>query len=140
MIKYDLRCEQDHTFEAWSRDSATCDGQLADGEVLCPHCASHHVRKALMAPSVVKSQTDDDGQKRMMVMAQHLHMVREFRRHVEANCDNVGSAFPEEARRIHYGETEHRDIYGEANLAEAKDLIEEGIDIMPVPGPVRDDA
>jgi len=140
MIKYDLRCDQDHAFEAWFRDSATCDGQLANGEVLCPHCASHQVCKALMAPAVAKPQSDEGGQKRVVAMAEHMHMLREFRRHVEENCDNVGSAFPEEARRIHYGETEHRNIYGEADLAEAKELVEEGIDIMPVPGPIRDDA
>lgn len=140
MIKYDLRCDQDHTFEAWFRDSSTCDEQLAGDEVLCPHCASQHVQKALMAPSLAKSKADDDNQKQVMAMAQQMHLLREFRRHVEENCDNVGAAFPEEARRIHYGEAEHRNIYGEADLAEAKELIEEGIDILPVPGPIRDDA
>lgn len=140
MIKYDLRCDRNHTFEAWFRDSATCDDQLAGGEVLCPQCGSVEVQKALMAPALAKSERGDGDRKQAMAMAHQLHMLREFRRHVEQNCEDVGSAFPEEARRIHYGEVEHRNIYGEADLAEAKDLVEEGIEVFPVPGPFRDDA
>ena len=138
MIKYDLRCDQDHTFEVWFRDSAACDEQLAGGEVLCPDCGSVQVQKALMAPALAKSGGGE--RKQAMAMAQQLHMLREFRRHVEQNCEDVGTAFPEEARRIHYGEVEHRNIYGEADLAEAKELVEEGIEVFPVPGPFRDDA
>ncbi len=140
MIKYDLRCEQDHEFEAWFPNSGTCDEQMAGGEVLCPHCGSADVRKALMAPSIAKSETVDPERKRAMAMAQKVHLMREFRRYVEENSDNVGADFPEEARRIHYGESEHRNIYGEAKLSEAKELIEEGIDVFPVPGRFRDDA
>lgn len=141
MIKYDLCCDQGHTFETWFRDSAACDSQLAGDEVSCPHCGSVTVRKALMAPALAKSDPDSDPQrKQAMAMAQHRHMLREFRRYVENTSENVGSAFPEEARRIHYGETEHRNIYGEADLAEAKELVDEGIDVFPVPGPFRDDA
>jgi len=141
MIKYDLRCGQDHTFEAWFRDSQACDDQLAGGEVLCPHCGSAEVQKALMAPALGKSDKGGDEQRsRVMALAQHLHMLREFRRQVEENCEDVGAAFVDEARRIHYGETEDRAIYGEADLEEAQELIEEGIDVFAVPGPFRDDA
>ena len=140
MIKYDLRCDQSHTFEVWFRDSATCDEQLAGAEVVCPHCSSVDIRKALMAPAVAKSEDRDAEREKVLTLAQQLHLLREYRRHVEENCEDVGSAFPEEARRIHYGEVEHRNIYGETDLAEAKELIEEGIDILPVPGPFRDDA
>lgn len=140
MIKYDLRCAAEHTFETWFRDSATCDEQLATGEVLCPQCGSAAVRKAMMAPAIGKGGDSDGERKRVMAMAQQLQMLRQLRRHVEQNCENVGADFPEEARRIHYGEVEHRNIYGEADLAEAKELIEEGIEIFPVPGPMRDDA
>ncbi len=140
MIKYDLRCDEEHTFEVWFRDSAACDDQLAGGEVLCPQCGSAAVQKALMAPALSTSDKGNQDRKQAMAMAHQLHMLREFRRHVEQNCEDVGSAFPEEARRIHYGEVEHRNIYGEADLAEAKELIEEGIEVFPVPGPFRDDA
>ena len=140
MIKYDLRCDQEHMFEVWFRDSAACDDQLVGGEVLCPQCGSAAVQKALMAPALSTSDKGDQDRKQAMAMVHQLHMLREFRRHVEQNCEDVGSAFPEEARRIHYGEVEHRNIYGEADLAEAKELIEEGIEVFPVPGPFRDDA
>jgi hypothetical protein len=140
MIKYDLRCNFEHTFEVWFRDSSACDEQLAAGEVVCPECASSEVRKALMAPSIAKAEIAEPERRRVVAMAQHLHMMREFRRYVEENCENVGADFPEEARKIHYGEVEHRNIFGEADLKEAKELVEEGIDIFPVPGPVRGDA
>jgi hypothetical protein len=140
MIKYDLRCDKDHTFEVWFRDSTTCDAQLVGGEVLCPQCASPHVQKALMAPSVAKSQSPESVQEQQLTLAHQMHLLREMRRHVEANSDHVGADFPEEARRMHYGEAERRNIYGEADLTEAKELIDEGIDIMPLPGPIRDDA
>ena len=140
MIKYDLSCTNDHTFEVWFRDSAACDEQVASGEVSCPHCGEADVRKALMAPAINKAEHKDPERKRAVALAQQLHLMREFRRQVEENCDDVGADFPEEARKIHYGETEHRNIYGEADLDEAKELIEEGIDLFPVPGPFRDDA
>ena len=140
MIKYDLSCSNEHTFEAWFRDSATCDEQVSDGEVACPQCGSTDVRKALMAPSINKAEHKSPEHKHAMAMAQQMHMLREFRRQVEENCDDVGADFPEEARKIHYGETEHRNIYGEADLEEAKEMIEEGIELFPVPGPFRDDA
>ena len=140
MIKYDLGCSNEHTFEVWFRDSAACDEQIAAGEVLCPHCGVTDVHKALMAPAINKAGHKDPERKRAVAMAQQMHLLREFRRQVEENCDNVGADFPEEARKIHYGETEHRNIYGEAGLEEAKELIEEGIELFHVPGPFRDDA
>jgi hypothetical protein len=140
MIKYDLRCNQDHTFEAWFRDSVTCDDQLAGGEVVCPQCASATVQKALMAPKVAKSQASESSEQQVMSMAQKMQLLREFRRHVEQNSDNVGADFPEEARKMHYGEVEHRNIYGEANFTDVKELIDEGIEVTPLPGPFRDDA
>jgi hypothetical protein len=140
MIKYDLSCTNDHTFEVWFRDSAACNEQVASGEVVCPHCGDADVRKALMAPAINKAEHKDPERKRAVAMAQQMHLLREFRRQVEDNCDDVGADFPEEARKIHYGETKHRNIFGEADLDEAKELIEEGIELFPVPGPFRDDA
>ena len=140
MIKYDLSCTNDHTFEVWFRDSAACNEQVASGEVVCPHCGDADVRKALMAPAINKAEHKDPERKRAVAMAQQMHLLREFRRQVEDNCDDVGADFPEEARKIHYGETKHRNIFGEADLDEAKELIEEGIELFPVLGPFRDDA
>ncbi len=140
MIKYDLSCSKEHTFEVWFRDSQACNEQVAAGEVVCPHCGDVDVCKALMAPAINKAEHKTPERKQAMAMAQQMHLLREFRRQVEENCDNVGADFPEEARKIHYGETEHRNIYGEADLEEAQELIEEGIKLFPVPGPFRDDA
>jgi hypothetical protein len=142
MIKYNLRCEREHGFEAWFRDSATCDEQLGAGALECTVCGSRKIEKALMAPAIAKGKpaADSPEAKRVMAMARQVQMLREFRRKVEESCDYVGERFPEEARRIHYGETDHRDIWGEASLDEAKELVEEGIDVFPVPDPPRQDA
>lgn len=140
MIKYNLRCEREHGFEAWFRDSATCDQQLAEGAIECPVCASRTIEKALMAPAIAKGGTAPPEAKQLMAMARQMQLMRELRRRVEESCDYVGEQFPEEARRIHYGEVDHRDIWGEASLDEAKELLEEGVSILPVPDPPREDA
>jgi hypothetical protein len=142
MIKYNLRCEREHGFEAWFRDSATCDDQLAGGAIECPVCGSRTVEKALMAPAIAKGgpAADTPEAKQLMAMASRMQLMRELRRRVEESCDYVGEQFPEEARRIHYGEVDHRDIWGEASLDEAKELLEEGVSIFLVPDPPREDA
>ena len=80
MIKYDLGCSNEHTFEVWFRDSAACDEQIAAGEVLCPHCGVTDVHKALMAPAINKAGHKDPERKRAVAMAQQMHLLREFRR------------------------------------------------------------
>ena len=138
MIRYALACEHDHEFDGWFPSSAGFDTQVEAGEVLCPHCGSASVRKALMAPSIGKSSgksaSQDDAPSTPAAMAQKMSMMMlALKKHVEENCDYVGDAFAEEARRIHYGETEHRDIYGEATPDEARELIEEGVEVAPLP-------
>ncbi len=93
-----------------------------------------------MAPAVATKKKDDGADKRQLVMAAQQAMMAKLRQHVENNFENVGDRFPEEARRIHYGETEQRDIYGEASPDEARELVEEGVEIAPLPGPSRTDA
>jgi hypothetical protein len=144
MIRYSLRCDRGHGFESWFRDSAAYDDQSRAGFVSCPDCGSTAVSKGLMAPSVVTSRRkaaaapaptqtapvallDDKAQKLRA-------MMREFRDHVLKNTDDVGAAFPEEARKIHEGAAEQRAIRGEASAAEVRALIEDGVSIMPVPG------
>lgn len=137
MIRYALVCERDHEFDGWFASSETFDAQVAARDVLCPHCGSGAVRKALMAPSLGRgtgkglkipdtSAPADMAQKMSMMMLA-------LKKHVEENCDYVGDKFAEEARRIHYGETDHRDIYGEATLDEARELVEEGVEVAPLP-------
>jgi hypothetical protein len=86
-----------------------------------------------MAPNIARSRSSDDGMSNSEVGAKVREAMQALRAEIEANSDNVGKSFPEEARKIHYGETEERAIHGEATLDEAKELVDEGIDVMPLP-------
>ena len=131
MILYQLRCGKDHEFEAWFKDGQTCERQLARKTVECPVCGSRKVAKALMAPRIGAAEKKQHGrpagqgagargQPPMSVMASAMRQhLQEVRSKVEANCDYVGDKFADEARKIHYGETEARGIYGEATDAAA---------------------
>lgn len=146
MIRYTLACEAGHDFESWFPSSGSYDDQAERGLVTCPLCGSAKVAKAMMAPSIARAVSTPVGANLPAVAPQpetvsllaepdqHLRaMMRAFREHVTANADDVGSRFPEEARRIHYGEAGNRPIYGEASPAEARALIEEGIAVAPLP-------
>jgi len=140
MIRYDLVCESGHLFDGWFRDSATYDQQADAGEIACPSCGATRIEKQIMAPAVpVKSNRKPDLPRRMLGGAADpkavalMEAVKKLREHVEANADYVGDKFAEEARRIHYNETEARGIYGEASIEDAKSLLEEGIDVHPLP-------
>ncbi|MDH5558820.1 MAG: DUF1178 family protein [Alphaproteobacteria bacterium] len=146
MILYELRCSEGHAFEAWFKDSATYDEQATAGEIQCPSCGSMSVAKALMAPRVAKSRGKDvkSGQAPETYSnskaAEMRRMLTELRRHVEDNSDYVGDKFVEEARKIHYGETEERNIYGEATDDQARELSEEGVKIGRIPWLPRTDS
>ncbi|MEQ9125981.1 MAG: DUF1178 family protein [Alphaproteobacteria bacterium] len=141
MIRYSLVCKAGHVFDGWFPGIEACDKQLKKGLVACPDCGSSKVKKALMAPAIAPKKSDSDAaRKRVMAFAEHRAKLAALREHVEQNFENVGERFPEEARRIHYGEAERRDIYGEASLAEAKELVEEGVEVAALPGPIRTDA
>lgn len=133
MIKYQLICDKDHEFAGWFRSSEDFDKQVKRKLVDCPDCGSKRVKKALMAPNVAtsrKKSVDVPPEKR----AELINAMREIRKKVEQNAEYVGPRFAEEARRLHYKETdEGKGIYGEATLDEAKELTEEGIDFMPLP-------
>lgn len=132
MIVYDLKCAADHVFEAWFRDSAACDEQIRAGEVACPVCGSADIRKAVMAPNLARGKARGPAVQERSGSAEARKALLELRRQVEANCDYVGERFPEEARRIHYGESEARTIRGAASREEIGELREEGIMLMPV--------
>lgn len=162
MIRYALSCERGHAFESWFQDSASFDRQAKRGLVACPFCNSVKVEKSIMAPQIArKGRTAEQraGEETMiratarrkksaaaapaaapapepLLMAQEkelLSKLKELRDHIKANADNVGEQFPEQARKMHYGEIEHRPIYGDASPTEAKALIEEGVEVMPMP-------
>lgn len=133
MILFELRCAHDHSFEAWFRDGAAYEEQAEAGAVACPYCGDTKVGKAPMAPRIARRRGDAEEAKAREVMTQMRAKLIEMRRHVESNFEHVGEHFPEEVRRIHYGETEHRDIYGDASAEEARDLEDEGIAIARIP-------
>lgn len=139
MIKYSLLCEKEHEFEAWFGSSDDYDQQRTRGFVDCPVCGSNKVGKSLMAPRVSgtrKTGNQNVPMAQMPAQGMPSEMVEQFRklkRHVEANAENVGDRFPEEARKIHYGEAEARGIYGKASAKEAVGLLEEGVSVLPIP-------
>lgn len=141
MILYRLRCTKEHEFEAWFRDGATFDRQSRQGSVECPYCGTVEITKAPMAPHIsTGGRAEDVNETRARALAQDiLKAVHTLRERVEKECDYVGDSFTEEARRIHYGETKERGIYGEATVEEAKDLGEEGIEVYRLPGRLRRD-
>lgn len=136
MIVYSLQCAKGHVFESWFKDSAAFDAQSADHKLVCPICDSRTIDKAPMAPALPSAVGD-----RKSLQAE-LRKMRQFmtglRKYVQDNADYVGSDFPEEARKIHYGETEERHIHGEATLDEARELVEEGVDVAALPPDLGD--
>ena len=152
MIRYTLRCERDHTFESWFQNSSAYDSQVKRKLVSCPVCNSVNVDKAIMAPQIVSKKGREKtnpapaptettaerpaGGTTPLLMAQERELrakLKELRDHIVKNADNVGERFPTEARKMHYGDIEHRPIYGEASPDEARALIDEGVEVSPLP-------
>jgi hypothetical protein len=153
MIRYALVCPQGHPFESWFQDSATYDKQAKRGLVTCPQCGSAKIEKAIMAPRLARSDRSgpivapaeeaapapaapETPTPVAMISPQEREVrskLKELRDHLTKNADNVGAKFPDEARKMHYGEVEHRSIYGVASPEEAKELSEEGIEFHPLP-------
>lgn len=144
MIRYSLACKDcAQEFESWFADFATYEKQAKRKLVSCPACGSAKVGKAIMAPRVASSrkkrpaaETAASAEPVAMLSPQEREIrgkLKELREHLTKTADNVGRKFPDEARKMHYGETEHRSIYGEASPDEAKALAEEGIEFHPLP-------
>ena len=147
MIRYRLKCEKRHEFEAWFADSAAYDRQAKRREISCPRCGNTRVEKALMAPSVARrsrrrrapkpaEQAAGQEQPETHRLAAHGELataMRKLRTEIETKSEYVGPRFSEEARKIHYDEAPARGIYGEATREEAQALAEEGIEFFPLP-------
>ena len=153
MILYDLKCRKHHVFETWFRDGAAYEEQVAAGAIACPTCGSRKIEKALMAPRLAKSGRSRDAARRTAAgkmatravketaeSAELMGQLRELRRKVEENCDYVGGEFAEEARKIHYGEEDPRNIYGETSDEQAEELHEEGVTFNRIPWAPRHDS
>ena len=134
MIKYELKCGDDHRFEAWFQSSEAYERQAEAGKIACPFCSRTDVGKAPMAPRIGKGKAADLAMAKHLAQAAEAHRkLQEVRESVERNCDYVGDRFAEEARRIHYGETEKHDIYGETSDDEAAALKDEGVQFARIP-------
>jgi hypothetical protein len=149
MIRYNLRCERGHAFESWFQSSQAYESQEKRKLVNCPSCGSAKVERAIMAPQIVSKKSRDRAApapapaaeattpaSTPLMMAQERELrakLRELRDHIVKNADNVGERFPNEARKMHYGDIEHRPIYGEASPEEARSLIDEGVEVSPLP-------
>jgi hypothetical protein len=137
MIKYALGCAEGHTFESWFPDSAGYEKQRKRGFVACPECGSTEVDKAIMAPAVVGGDRTAGESRPEIVVDDRRRQTRQLmlrvRREIEANTEDVGAKFPQEARAIHLGEAPERAIRGRASLAEARSLVEDGVSVLPLP-------
>ncbi len=161
MILFDIKCSGGHVFEAWFQNNNAFDQQLKQDLVECPLCGCTKTSKSLMAPNISPTLSKDNseridlndhGHHKVMVSAhststhevsaedvkhalEHMHKtMAKFRAQVEKSCEYVGQEFADEARKIHYGQGEKRGIYGEITIRETEELMDEGIDILPVPG------
>jgi hypothetical protein len=128
MIHYALRCDAGDEFEAWFRNSTDYDEQAASGLIACPHCGSTHIEKAPMAPNIQPSRKRAPSP-RAVAMA----MAAKVREHIRDNFDYVGESFAEEARKIHSGESDERPIWGEATPEQAREMVDEGLPVAPLP-------
>lgn len=135
MIRYSLHCENAHEFEGWFAKSDDFDQQVKTGFLTCPTCGSAAISKLLMAPSVSTARKNEEMQTLAMdaAKAEMLAKLKETVAAIKANAEDVGEKFPEEARKIHYGEADARGIIGQASLDEAQALLEEGIEIAAIP-------
>jgi len=149
MIRYNLRCDRGHAFESWFQSSSAYESQEKRKLVSCPACGSAKVERAIMAPQIVSKKAREVAPpapaasteitapaSTPLMMAQERELrakLKELRDHIVKNADNVGERFPNEARKMHYGDIEHRPIYGEASPEEARSLIDEGVEVSPLP-------
>ncbi len=144
MILFDLICKQGHVFETWFKDSAAFDTQVARGAVHCPTCSSTLISKALMTPNIQAgkqkksiTQAKKDTTQETLVTQK---AIEKLHKDIEQNFDYVGSNFAQEARNIHHGDSEARNIYGETTPGEAKSLVEEGVSVLPLPPKIKPQA
>jgi hypothetical protein len=148
MIRYALQCDRGHAFESWFQNSSAYETQVKRKLVSCPGCGSAKIEKAIMAPQIVSKKarvaekapaatTDVAAPASTSLLMSEEREIRaklkELRDHIVKSADNVGERFPNEARKMHYGDIEHRPIYGEASSDEARALIEEGVEVTPLP-------
>ncbi len=144
MIRYALLCDQDHEFDSWFDHSSAFERLQKAALIECPHCGSQNIRKALMSPQVSSRRANKPSQDHQPIaksadknlqklQREAVELARKIRDHVQKHADNVGEKFASEARKIHFKEVEPHNIYGKATQDEVNELVEDGIDIAPLP-------
>lgn len=138
MVIYDLCCGNEHQFEGWFREPDDFHRQLEQGLLDCPVCGSHKVRKLPTGSKILvgesrRNRPEEDHPSTESVA----QVVEQLSEYIEQNFTDVGDQFPEEARKVYYGETDLKNIYGNANSDEVAELQEEGIEVIPIPVPMR---
>jgi hypothetical protein len=135
MILFDLKCDSEHIFEAWFDDSDSFKNQLKNKLISCPFCDSTKIFKSIMSPNVVSKSNSSNKirsniQKNINLQKSYMNKLK---KEIENKFEYVGKKFPNEARKIHYGEVADKPIYGDATESEVTDLLDEGIDLVKLP-------
>lgn len=138
MIVFNLACSLGHPFEGWFASADDFEKQQAHGLVACPICNDSHVEKGLSAPRlntgrVVPKPDTTEAKEQQAYLGTEAMVLRQFKQFILSNTENVGAAFAETARRMHYGEEGHRNIRGRVSTESAQELRDEGIDTMAIP-------
>ena len=130
MIVFNLKCSDcDYSFEGWFENTKDYNKQIKKDLVSCPSCNSFQIKKALMAPNVAKKSNTIISKKNKSIASN----IKKLKKIIEKEFDYVGDKFTEEAKKIKYGEVKERAIYGEASIEQTKELIDEDIDVLPLP-------
>ncbi len=140
MIKYTLKCSGKHSFDSWFHSAEAFDTLQTKGQVSCPLCGDNHVVKAIMAPQVHTARDCPNAGERPVAMhaltapaSPAEAAILELKKKIQESSEYVGSDFAEEARAIHEGEAPERSIYGETDSEQARQLVEDGIPVAPLP-------
>lgn len=131
MIVFDIKCDSDHIFEVWFDNSLSFQNQLKKKLISCPYCNSNNVIKSIMSPNIsTKSSSSNKNNKKLSI---YNNYIKKIKSEILSKSEYVGREFSKEARKIHYGESNNKSIYGEATNNEVKDLVEEGIELIRLP-------
>ncbi len=133
MIKYNLKCQNDHEFESWFYDSNEFENLYNKRLLECIYCSSKKINKSIMAPMVSNIKKKDDIKLFNQTLRDQKNTLSQIRKYIEKNFENVGKNFSKKVREIYYDKKNKKTIYGTTTLKERKELAEEGIDLLSVP-------
>jgi len=132
LIVFDLICDEQHQFEGWFRNSDEFMAQKETGLLTCPVCGSEQVSKLLSPSRLNLGKMEKQAMDLLAIQNDAQQLVNRINKYISKHFENVGADFADEARKMHYGETDERNIYGSATPDDAQELYDEGIDIFPI--------